>query len=742
MAIKRGKIIIELQSDLCIGSGYSYAGVIDSDVCYDDCGIPYIPARRIKGCLRDTLEKTLYTIYENKTDDLFGSRGSDKTGDLYIGNAYIKEYEGIRNYLSSRRCEDGLAGIYDPQSVLSRFTRVLGQTKLEDGVAVDQSLRYTRIINQYSPIEFNKDSNKGCNEKLIFEAEVSCDDNNWNMLEDTVKCTRHIGLKRNRGLGFVRCSLEELEVTDDEKQECDRLQIVKASEGYSIIRYCVENIYPIMNSNRNEMVSEDYISGRSVLGALAAKYIEADGDPNGEEFASIFLSGKVLFSNLYPYKNGCLLYPAPGYINRLKKTGKYVNSLVEPNNAGDIEYSFADGNIPKKLRNTFVSTNGDIITKNEVKKEVVYHHSKANTNDGKEILYSLSVISPFQIFSGTITVPDEHLEIVRKLLLSGDFYFGKSKSSEYGRCRIIDIDDEGDQASESNYKNGDIVVITFLSDTVLIDAQNNSRIATTYEGIVNALRRELKLESADVLDVKSSIKTTLHSGYISKWNLQRESVPAISAGSYVSFKLTEDYGANCLHVGEFQSEGCGMIRFDNLNDMSFKLQEDDSEANVCSGSTVKGYDSNDIEKKVCGLIAPVVIDDWIDRKINERLDSTKKIDVTNTQVGRFTLMLKESMENADGYEDVLESFEKRVQSIKSSSTHEEGMKIIKEAKQFIQSVDRCTDHTEMNDNSDKCLLELCNLVGSDEANKMLKEKWTDYIMAILINRKYEGRVSK
>ena len=47
------KITIELLSDICIGSGESYNSVIDTDVTYDDYGLPYIPAKRIKGCIRE-----------------------------------------------------------------------------------------------------------------------------------------------------------------------------------------------------------------------------------------------------------------------------------------------------------------------------------------------------------------------------------------------------------------------------------------------------------------------------------------------------------------------------------------------------------------------------------------------------------------------------------------------------------------------------------------------------------------
>ena len=40
MSRKKGVLRITLRSDLCVGSGYSYAGIIDSDICYNENGIP------------------------------------------------------------------------------------------------------------------------------------------------------------------------------------------------------------------------------------------------------------------------------------------------------------------------------------------------------------------------------------------------------------------------------------------------------------------------------------------------------------------------------------------------------------------------------------------------------------------------------------------------------------------------------------------------------------------------------
>lgn len=42
---------IILNSDLCAGNGESAGNSVDSDVCIDDAGIPYIPSMRLKNML-------------------------------------------------------------------------------------------------------------------------------------------------------------------------------------------------------------------------------------------------------------------------------------------------------------------------------------------------------------------------------------------------------------------------------------------------------------------------------------------------------------------------------------------------------------------------------------------------------------------------------------------------------------------------------------------------------------------
>ena len=47
------QIKIQLLSDLCVSDGGVYNSMLDTDICYDAFGFPYIPAKRLRGRLRE-----------------------------------------------------------------------------------------------------------------------------------------------------------------------------------------------------------------------------------------------------------------------------------------------------------------------------------------------------------------------------------------------------------------------------------------------------------------------------------------------------------------------------------------------------------------------------------------------------------------------------------------------------------------------------------------------------------------
>lgn len=188
------KITIELLSDICIGSGESYNSVIDTDVTYDDYGLPYIPAKRIKGCIREAgLElKDFGLIKATEFEEIFGREG-DQSSAFSLSNAYLSNYEETCKALDSCGWED----LKSPQNVLNQYTytRTSTAVDLETGVADKNTLRTIRVIEKGLKFEAE------CN----WKREVS----NKDVLKQAVSLVKHIGISRTRGLGLVRLALEE-----------------------------------------------------------------------------------------------------------------------------------------------------------------------------------------------------------------------------------------------------------------------------------------------------------------------------------------------------------------------------------------------------------------------------------------------------------------------------------------------------------------------------------------------------
>ena len=314
MGGRKYELVITLKSDLCAGSGYSYAGIVDSDVCYDSNGFPYIAARRLKGCLREAAELIGFT--KEEIGKIFGQGGEEKVSGIYIDNAYIENYEELRR--DCEKLDKQYCKYITRQNILSQFTSVKAQTKIEkSGTAKDNSLRFTRTVNHYSPLDPKRE--------MRFRAQVEMPDEperneaaREKNLEETVdklkkiaKALRNIGMNRNRGLGSVKCSLEGPVVekrqdsedgknTDSGRPDIENIEISDDEKEY-ILRYSVRNISPLILSTTNDFKTEKYISGRSVLGFFAGAYLRSAGkSADSEDFKNIFLRNQVKFGALYP----------------------------------------------------------------------------------------------------------------------------------------------------------------------------------------------------------------------------------------------------------------------------------------------------------------------------------------------------------------------------------------------------------------------------------------------------------
>ena len=161
----------------------------DNDLMLNSRGLPMIPGSALAGVLRGRLTR-------EEANLLFGR---DTVGDamtesaVLVGDAALPQEAAFTAWLKQN------PAWADHSRVEQLYTDVRGQTRLKDGVADDGSLRFTRVLGQYDPLDKTK--------ALVFEASVRLENASpeaVRLLEHCCAATRHMGTHRNRGLGNVR----------------------------------------------------------------------------------------------------------------------------------------------------------------------------------------------------------------------------------------------------------------------------------------------------------------------------------------------------------------------------------------------------------------------------------------------------------------------------------------------------------------------------------------------------------
>lgn len=485
------EIRIELMSDLCAASGEGYSTTIDTDVVTDKFGIPYIPAKRLKGCLRDAAVY-IYGEGSEVIDKIFGVKGDISPGSLKVGNANIEEYESF-----SQMCRDAKQ---PAQKVTELFTETIASTAVEaNGRAKDNSLRFIRTVSR------SKAWNNGQN--LVFCADVEIDEVYADPLSRICKALRHIGHKRNRGFGNIRCTLFEKR---DPTLNIEALHAVEDDKEY-VITYVVHLDESLMLPSSSENETMDFISGQAVVGSFAEKYLkkrQAD-----EVFDDIFLSGKFRFSNLYITDKYYSSYvPVPQIFGKTKQSDEVLDLTVKE--CGDA----------KPLKNGYINSDMKVI---HPLTERVYHNSISDTNGG---LYIQNCLQNDQLFMGTISGKGNYIKILASLMSDGILSFGRSKTAQYSRCSLVGFDISEAAPRKLDIKKGDKVIYLFESD-VLTSGDNAASLSDVCG--------ELGICESN-LEPESSLKYRRISGYLSVMRLQRPHTRAIAAGSSLVIKCPED----------------------------------------------------------------------------------------------------------------------------------------------------------------------------------------------------------
>lgn len=202
--MKKYKLVIKTLSPLHLGNGQEGI-IVDAEVAHDDLGLPYIPAKRIKGLLYESALEL--TEMDNKNEQelqvLFGKvndNGKIPSSSLIrIDNLYLDKYNEQRQqwlYLKRK-----YPGVFDKMSILESYTQLRYQTAIDDednpGIAKAGSLHNMRVVD--ADLEF-------VGSMTVDTDDVKC----LKFLKDAVANLRYAGAKRTRGCGRISCEIKDL----------------------------------------------------------------------------------------------------------------------------------------------------------------------------------------------------------------------------------------------------------------------------------------------------------------------------------------------------------------------------------------------------------------------------------------------------------------------------------------------------------------------------------------------------
>ena len=538
--IKNGLIRIELMSDMCVSDGSAYNSQIDTDLCSDRYGLPYIPAKRIRGCLRECALELNDWGDEIDTDLLFGDKGErSKRAKIRLSNAYLDQYEDYKAFVLNNHGHM----LTHPQNVLKAFSYVRTQTSIdyETGVADDASLRAMRVAD------------KG----LVFEARVQVEEKYYEQLERCCSILRHMGIARTRGFGEVKVTLQEAKDPSENIYKADHAELMSSA---SELHYEISLVEPVIckSVNGGEARTLDYIEGSKILGLISENL--------DEDYLTFMSRGKLCCTNAYISREGIRYTEIPGYIYKIKNDkSHYVNRLADP-----AEYRQEMENVQlSQMKHCYAAFDGNELCLTDVKTEERYHHRRpddksigraAAGEDNEADFYQMESISEGQTFAGKISGSPEQIEKVYGILTRIPcHYIGFSKSSEYGKVTVRVTKTCGSEKRE--LVSGTDLVVNLNAPAIIYNdhAMASSDPGELQEEILASLKKAWNLEAKPVT-AERYIKNVTLGGYNVTWNRRKPTIQAFDKGTAIRFRFAEPVtipdGAG-LMIGERTAEGYG-----------------------------------------------------------------------------------------------------------------------------------------------------------------------------------------
>lgn len=513
-----------------LNSGGRGRGLIDNEINFHKTGFPKLRAGTFKGLLRESCLEVLEMNGGSQSliDLIFGKEGNTSTGRLsFRRDFYLLDWDKIRPHAEAILRQGELSS----DAIKNYYTQTIYQTKIEDGVASDNSLRRLGVMLpmvSFQTVVFLdiEEGDKGRVENLLSQG---C----HNLL--------HLGTARNRGFGRVRVSmagLTEVPRLTPQRIACKTLSVH------------VDNIGVLQlaqhGANPNEIQTDIKIAGNRFRGLLASKYIEGKKrndqsyDPNDDEdFYDLFLSGKVRYG--YAYPQGSI--PLPKNIQRTKQGGRLINVFQEKN--------CISSHAPMLLVDTSEGGHKSVAVDTSMEFNMSRKNNRmAGTSTEEEgAIYYEEVIDEDQSFTGHIYADDpgliEALTTVVRTDLHG--FIGANKSTMgYAHLRM--------EPKEPETVAGCEFQLIFLAPTVFLNAYGYPQVSRSIlEQAIKDIHVDLEID-----DAAMAITSSMMDQYVTLWRSFMDKQLTIDSGSTMIIRSEQEITLpSRVFVGMRNEQGMG-----------------------------------------------------------------------------------------------------------------------------------------------------------------------------------------
>ncbi|MFN3479885.1 MAG: hypothetical protein ACK415_05820 [Thermodesulfovibrionales bacterium] len=342
------------------------------------------------------------------------------------------------------------------------------------------------------------------------------------------------------------------------------------------LEYTIKTQSPVIiaknSGDPNMIATEEYITGSSILGAIADLYIQKKGinaDAHRDRFfRDCFIEGAIIFTNAYISEDAVStpVIPTPFSLHRVKNdidTKTCYDLLFKDVSEIDKGTAYIGG---------FCSITGSLIKTYNVKRSLNFHHerdySKGSTKAG--IIFNYESIDAGQTFKGMLLSKEqEQLQrLVETFNNPLELAIGKSRAVQYGKIRIEFSSLTTFSAANTDYDADEDIPLTFISPAIIYNDYGFSTADVNF--LQTALGKDVEIKRAFV-------RSETYEGYNSIWRLKKPSEVCISAGSCMLIKASSE-AMERLKVLEFT--GIGRRTNEGFGRFVLGLQQNNGELNI------------------------------------------------------------------------------------------------------------------------------------------------------------------